>query len=312
MLSFGFPIRGGPVRPGESFEDAVARTADGAEARRVLGTWTRGTVRYRLAWSGGGHRRALAFGVAAAIARRAQARPAGGASDADGVPGIEWMNDPTASLWEIVVSPPPAAGASVRAGAAEDSIDLDLVTRGLEDPRFAWRRRDVPAASHPTIAAALVQVAGVRADDVVWDPFVGSGAELVERALAGPFASLLGTDLDERALAAARENLSAARVNARLERADALVHEPSGVTLVITNPPMGRRASRTEALAGLLDRFLERMGQRVAPGGRLVWITPWAERSRDAGARAGLSLDWTRTIDMGGFDAELQRWVKRR
>jgi hypothetical protein len=39
-------------------------------------------------------------------------------------------------------------------------------------------------------------------------------------------------------------------------------------------------------------------------------MAPWPQRARAAGRRAGLTLDWARTVDMGGFDAELQRWVK--
>ncbi len=241
-----------------------------------------GNVRYRIAWEGGGHRRAATWDVAGAIAAAAP----------------DFLNDPTSSTWEIVVT--------LRAGF----VDLAIVPRALDDPRFAWRVRDVPAASHPTIAAALVRVAGARADDVVWDPFVGSGAELVERALLGPYRSLRGSDVDERALSAARENLARARVAARLEAADALAAAPDGVTLIVTNPPMGRRAARTPGLADMLDRFVTHAGSVLGPGGRLVWITPWPARARAAGNRAGLTLDWARTIDMGGFDAEMQRWTK--
>jgi hypothetical protein len=39
-------------------------------------------------------------------------------------------------------------------------------------------------------------------------------------------------------------------------------------------------------------------------------MAPWPKRARAAGERAALTLDWARTVDMGGFDAELQRWVK--
>ena len=48
----------------------------------------------------------------------------------------------------------------------------------------------------------------------------------------------------------------------------------------------------------------------LAPRGRLVWIAPWPQRARAAALRAGLTLDFARVVDMGGFDAELQRWVK--
>jgi 23S rRNA G2445 N2-methylase RlmL len=283
MLSFRFPLPIEKVAEGQPAAIAIARAATGDEARAILSTWTSGAIRYRIAWEGGGPQRALVWDTARAIARSAP----------------ELVNDPTASLWELFVARTPAA------------VEVAIAPRALDDPRFSWRRRDVPAASHPTIAAALARVAGARPDDVVWDPFVGSGAELVERALAGPYRSLAGSDIDERALAAARENLDAAGVDARLDRADALVHAPPAVTLVITNPPMGRRTRRIAGLANTLDRFVGHAASVLVPGGRLVWISPSPGNARAAGARAGLTLDWARPIDMGGFDAEMQRWTKR-
>jgi 23S rRNA G2445 N2-methylase RlmL len=282
MLSFRFPLPAEWVPEGGTVEDAIARAATSDAARSVLSTWTIGVPRYRIAWSEGGHQRARTWALVRAIARR--------------VPDL--VNDPTESLWELVVDAGPSA------------VDVALAPRAIEDPRFVWRRSDVPAASHPTIAAALARVAGAREDDVVWDPFVGSAAELIERALLGPYRSLLGTDVDERALSAARENLAAARVTARLEKADALVHAPGPVTLVVTNPPMGRRVSRATGLAESLDRFVAHAASVLVPGGRLAWIAPWPKRARAAGTRAGLSLEWACTVDMGGFDAEMQRWIR--
>jgi tRNA G10 N-methylase Trm11 len=223
----------------------------------------------------------------------------------------ELVNDPTASLWELVVESPARRGAERRTGMTSGrSVEASLAPRALDDPRFAWRRGDVPAASHPTIAAALARLAGGRPDDVVWDPFVGSGAELVERALLGSTRELRGTDVDARAIEVARENLAAAGFTATLERADALTVEPHGVTLVITNPPMGRRASRTPGLADALDRFVAHAAVVLVPGGRLVWVAPWPARARAAAAKAGLVLDRALVVDMGGFDAEMQRWTK--
>jgi 23S rRNA G2445 N2-methylase RlmL len=282
MIAFRFPLPTEWTRAGESPLEALARVAAGPEAARIFAAFTQGPVRYRLAWAGGGHKRAAAWDAARAIAARAP----------------ELVNDPTASLWELHVA------------VDERFVDAALEPRALDDPRFAWRRRDVPAASHPTIAAALVRVAGVVADDVVWDPFVGAGGELVERGLAGPYRSLLGGDVDGRAVDAARENLRAAGVSASIEQADGLGHAPPGVTLVITNPPMGRRAVRTGGIAEMLDRFVSHAASALVPRGRLVWIAPFPARARAVAERAGLRLDWAETIDMGGFDAEMQRWVK--
>jgi 23S rRNA G2445 N2-methylase RlmL len=282
MLSFRFPLPAEWVPDGSTVEDAIARSVTSDSARGLLAEWTVGAPRYRVAWAQGGHQRARTWSLIRAIARR--------------VP--ELVNDPTASLWEIVVEGGPR------------SVEVALAPRALADPRFPWRKSAVPAASHPTIAAALAHVAGVRDDDVVWDPFVGSGAELIERALLGPRRALVGSDVDARALAAARENLAAAGVEARLERKDALTFAPTGVTLVLTNPPMGRRASRAAGLADMLDRFVEHSASVLLPRGRLVWVAPWPKRSRAAAARAGLTLDAARIVDMGGFDAEMQRWIR--
>jgi predicted RNA methylase len=283
MLSFRFPLPAEWVPDGGTLEDAIARAATGDDARRVFETWTVGDVRYRIAWAEGGHRRARTWALARAIARRAP----------------QLVNDPTGSLWEVVVG-----------GDSARNVEVAIAPRALPDPRFSWRRSSVPAASHPTIAAALARVAGARADDVVWDPFVGSGGEIIERALLGPYRALFGTDVDPRALDAARENLAAAGLTATLETADALVHAPEHVTLIVTNPPMGRRASRVAGLADVLDRFVAHAAEVLKPGGRLVWIAPWPKRARAAGERAGLALDWSRTVDMGGFDAEIQRWTR--
>jgi 23S rRNA G2445 N2-methylase RlmL len=283
MLGFRFPLAAEWVAEGDQPKDVIARALTGEAARAILATWTEGAVRYRIAWADGGHKRAATWSVAEAVAKRAP----------------ELVNDPTESLWEVVVD--------VRGRF----VDVALSPRGLEDPRFAWRRGDVPASSHPTIAAALARVAGARDDDVVWDPFVGAGAELVERARLGPYLRLHGSDLEDRALAVARGNLAAAGVQASLERGDALTFAPPGVTLVITNPPMGRRASRTAGLADVLDGFVAHAAAVLAPGGRLVWVTPWAKRARVAAEGAGLRLAASHVIDLGGFDAELQRWDKR-
>jgi tRNA G10 N-methylase Trm11 len=170
----------------------------------------------------------------------------------------------------------------------------------------------VPAASHPTLAAALARVAGVRDDDVVWDPFVGSGAELVERGRLGPFRRLVGTDLDPRALDAARANLEAAGVldRAELTVADAVVHRPAATTLIITNPPLGRRL-RGDAPA-LLERFIGHAATVLVPGGRLVWVTPVPGRTAHAARVAGLRAGDGITVDLGGFDGRLETWTRPR
>src|SRR5262249_26292485 len=130
--------------------------------------------------------------------------------------------------------------------------------------------------------------------------------ELIERSLLGPCSRLLGSDCDERALLAAHANLAAAGVTAELACADAATHAPRGVTLILTNPPMGRRVLRHAGLGELYDRFIDRAARLLVPGGRLVWISPFDQRTAARARLAGLTLEARRPIDMGGFEATIQ------
>jgi 23S rRNA G2445 N2-methylase RlmL len=175
----------------------------------------------------------------------------------------------------------------------------------------------VPASSHPTIAAALVRIAsgpiGRHAQhdpgEVVWDPFVGSGGELCERALAGPFRLLVGSDRDQAALSIARENLAAAGAGeVKLFCGNALDFRPPTArpSLILTNPPMGRRILRGADLGAFLERFLGHAAGVLAPEGRIVWVSPLPRRTALCAERLGLSVLYRQEVDMGGFAAEIQ------
>lgn len=273
LLSAGalVPLARGPL------EHTIVEALTAPATVALLTAWTRGPIRWRLDVEGAGHRRALAWTVAAAVAARA--------------PTLR--NRPRATTWDVVVT--------------GGDRWLELRPRRLADSRFAWRVADVPAASHPTVAAALARVAGARDGEEVWDPFVGSGAELCERGRLGP-CTLRGTDLDPRALTAARANLDAAGLTdrARLALGDALTVTLPRIDLVITNPPMGRRLRGD--VAPLLSRLATRLPSVMSRGGRLVWLTPRPEVTAPVLERGGLRRVFARDVDLGGYEALLERW----
>lgn len=277
----GFPLDPVQMRPDEDLADAIVRAILDPRSLAILRAFTDtgshgGPIRFRLAWTRGGHRRALAWRCAELVSAATK----------------ELVNDPTASTWEIVVDD------------LRDRVALELLPRGFEDERFRYRGMTVPASSHPTIAAALARLVPPRADDVVWDPFAGAGAELVERARLGPYRALIGTDTEQAAIDAATANLAAAGIrDAKLALADAATYEPGATTLIITNPPMGRRVQRGTH-ADLLERFVDHAAQVLVPGGCLVWAAPDTGLHERA-QRAGLLLESAVTVDMGGFPAEL-------
>lgn len=282
----GFPLE--PIEKGDDLADDIVRGISSPAAAAIFRTFTSrpdgSSIRFRIELSRLGHQRSVMWRVAERIRRSAH----------------ELLNDPKASTWEVVVD---HAGSVLR---------IELVPRGYDDDRFAYREHLVPASSHPAIAAALARVAPRRDDDVVWDPFVGAGAELVERARLGPYERLLGTDTDPSAVAAGRSNLERAGIaNASIQQADACTHAPDGVTLILTNPPMGRRVHRGTH-AEVLERFVAHAGRVLVPGGALVWLVPEPRRMSAYAAEAGLDKTRAFTVDMGGFSAELAVYVKRR
>ncbi|MDB4965650.1 MAG: uncharacterized protein JWN44_1339 [Myxococcales bacterium] len=285
MLRYGFPLPVARIdsRREEELERAVVDAITSDAAWAILSRFTNGVPRYRLEWADAGHRRGLTFRVAAAVAARR--------------PGL--VNDPTATLWEFVVR-------------ETGRLSVELWPRGLADPRFTYRVAYVPAASHPTLAAALVLVAGTRPDDVVWDPFVGTASELIERARLGPVRALIGTDADEAALGHARQNLAAAGVTAELHAGDARTFRPPlPPTLIITNPPMGRRVLDRHSTGPLYRTFLAHAAELLVRGGRLVWISPRPEETIAYATPHGLRCTYRQRVDMAGFFAEIQYFVKR-
>lgn len=196
--------------------------------------------------------------------------------------------------------------------AAPFAVDVNWKQRTLRitprrpSPRWPWRVADVPAASHPTVAAALAWVAKPTSDDVIWDPFVGSAVELIECGLRFPVRALYGTDINDAALAAARANVtaSALTVPVTIDHGDARTYVPTNApTLILSNPPWGGRV-RGDAPT-LLLAVLDHAARVLAPGGRLVWISPAHQKTRMSQA---LVLVGSTPIGGTGFDTVIEVW----
>jgi tRNA G10 N-methylase Trm11 len=97
-----------------------------------------------------------------------------------------------------------------------------------------------------------------------------------------------------------------------LRQADARNHRVSGLSLVLTNPPMGRRVLRARGLSGVLCQVVRNVASQLVPGGRMVWLSPFPEATARAAADTGLNVEQLTSVDIGGFEAELQRFVRSR
>ncbi len=212
------------------------------------------------------------------------------------------LNDPRQSPWAIEVYPE-KVGQSV-----------ELRPRVLPDPRFGYRVDDVPASTHPPLAAAMARMAGIENDEIVWDPFCGSGLELIERGLLGKVKAIIASDIDSNATKIAASNFAAAgeiSESIAVHCGDFKEYQkvtkiaPNSLSLILANPPLGRRV-RIDDLKGLISEFFEIAATTLRPGGRLVFINPLKLDSPDP----RLKLAERHLVDLGGFDCRVEKWVK--
>jgi SAM-dependent methyltransferase len=294
--SLVFPLGELPRReaPGAPLDArAVAAVLASGHARHIMQSFTEGPVRYRLEFPA---RRAVAGPAAEVAGYVFEAAPA-------------LLNDPRQALWEVVV----------RESALATWVELSPRLR--PDPRFAYRRGDVPAASHPPLAAAMARLAGVGlgGEEKVWDPFCGSALELAECALRGGEGGLfLGTDLDPEAVSVARLNFAAATrgrtgLRARFVACDfrkaagqAELADLKDLTLMLCNPPLGKRVPVGD-LREMVRSLFALAGRLLRPGGRLVFVNP-VDLEPDAG---GFRLGFRQKVDLGFAHLPLEKWLKR-
>jgi predicted RNA methylase len=272
--------------PAESIED-LASVITSPLARRVLQAFTEGSIRYRLNFIGRGHQRS----AVRLLANRVYAL----------CPEI--LNDARNVTWTM----------DLYSGGRGHSVELR--PNLTPDPRFYYRRQDVPAASHPQLAACMARLAGRVENEIVWDPFCGSGLELIESALLGGVGAIHGTDLSEDAIAITKDNFAAARVEAVLanfvcrdfrDYAASGGLGPNSVTLIITNPPMGMRVPVAD-LRGLIEDLFSVAAAVLRPGGRLVLANPVSM----AKPPRSLQLLSRQAVDFGGFDCRMEKYLKK-
>lgn len=210
------------------------------------------------------------------------------------------LNDARLAQWGVDLHP------------VGNRLSVELRPRLVPDPRFDYRVADVPAASHPPLAAAMARLAG--RGQSVWDPFCGSGLELIERARLGGVRFVYGSDIDREAVRIADANLEPAGVRgARVLRCCDFREFPRlagirqcGLDCIITNPPLGRRVPVPDLEAMIGDLFAI-AGDVLRPGGVMVLANP-VGLSASHGSR--LRRDFSQRIDFGGFDCRIERYRK--
>jgi 23S rRNA G2445 N2-methylase RlmL len=137
----------------------------------------------------------------------------------------------------------------------------------------------VAASLRPTVAAAMVRLAGIGPGMTVLDPMCGAGTLLAEallvagtRGRTGPV-RVLGGDIDPNAVFVSSQNLAhlgpvgLARWDTR-----ALPLPTACVDRVVTNPPFGKQLESIERLGPLYEAAAAEWDRVLRPGGRAVLL----------------------------------------
>jgi 23S rRNA G2445 N2-methylase RlmL len=191
---------------------------------------------------------------------------------------------------------------------------LRLSDRTMRHRRY--KREHLPASLRPTMAAAMVRLAGAGPGQVVLDPMCGAGtilAEQLEVAWHGRAGKVevWGGDQDAAALRAAAANLRRlaqpllARWDAtRLPLADACVDR------IISNPPFGKQLGRSEDIGQLYRKALVENDRVLRPGGRAVLLVGDPALLREAAQAVGWKAGRLVRVRVLGQRAAISVWRK--
>jgi 23S rRNA G2445 N2-methylase RlmL len=157
-------------------------------------------------------------------------------------------------------------------------VAIRLSTRAMR--HRTYKRSHLPASLRPTLAAAMVRLAGSRSGDRFCDPMCGAGTILAERARAGPYQALTGGDIDIKAVQAAYANLSQQDCIVHLWDARRLPLRSNSLDVIVCNLPFGKQIGSHAENVALYERFFHQVCRVVVPGGRVVLLTSEKELMR--------------------------------
>jgi tRNA (guanine6-N2)-methyltransferase len=179
-----------------------------------------------------------------------------------------------------------------------------------------YKAEHVAASLRPTVAAAMVRLAGAGPGMTVLDPMCGAGTilaeqiELSKKRKAGTV-HVLGGDADANAVYCAGENLAPVGP-ADLARWDATALPLSAacVDRIVSNPPFGKQLSSPGEIGPLYRAMVREADRVLKPGGRAVYLVGEDEPLREAAAAARWVPNRFLRLRVLGQPATLGVWHK--
>ncbi|WP_245542930.1 methyltransferase [Ruania albidiflava] len=155
----------------------------------------------------------------------------------------------------------------VKQGAAVVAVRLSAAPLH----RRPYKHDTAPGTLHPPAAAALVAIAGMRAETRAFDPFCGDGTIAIEAGLQHPGIAFHASDLDPARVENTRRNAARAgvEIDTGIEDAARIPWDRRGPgAVVITNPPWNNAVRAAGGVSDSLD-VVWRSARPALRGGRL-------------------------------------------
>jgi 23S rRNA G2445 N2-methylase RlmL len=179
-----------------------------------------------------------------------------------------------------------------------------------------YKQEHLPASLRPTIAAAMVRLAGAAPGQLVIDPMCGAGTILAEQIelsklrKAGRIETL-GGDLDLDAIRAAMTNLKKVGPTPfACWNAMQLPLANESVDRIVSNPPFGKQLSTPEEIVPLYKRMIREADRILRPEGRAVYLVSDPEVLREAIQPFRWVPSREYKIEVLGQNASISVWQK--
>ncbi|MEW6069210.1 MAG: DNA methyltransferase [Candidatus Thermoplasmatota archaeon] len=156
---------------------------------------------------------------------------------------------------------------------------IELNRKAFETRKPHYRPFFSPISLHPRIARALVNLSCVKENEVLVDPFCGTGGILIEAGLLN--LRTIGFDIEKRMVEGTKKNLEFFNIrNYELFQADVgeLTKFIKSCDAIVTDPPYGRSATtRRESPLKLYRRAFKEFKKILKNDGHLVIVLPTKE-----------------------------------
>ncbi len=141
----------------------------------------------------------------------------------------------------------------------------------FEDRRPHFKAFFYPGVLMPRMARALVNISQAKEDDLLLDPFSGTGGILVEACLVG--IRCIGVDVQNKLVRGAKVNVEALDCTLIVGDARRLPFRDCSVDNAVLDTPYGRSALiKAESKEELLDNSLAELHRVLKPGRRIVVV----------------------------------------